>query len=140
MLKTKHSLFHKPSKEYDIPLMLPKLTISNHVIDRQEFIKMLGVLLDENLNWKEHIKYTENEIAKNLGLLYQARPILERNALLALYCSYIQTYITMPILLGAVPAGQTLKKLTANKNMQYVLSLTKTNLCRQGKFLRKRKC
>ena len=138
--KTKHSLFHKPSKEYDIPLMLPKLTISNHVIDRQEFIKMLGVLLDENLNWKEHIKYTENEIAKNLGLLYQARPILERNALLALYCSYIQTYITMPILLGAVPAGQTLKKLTANKNMQYVLSLTKTNLCRQGKFLRKRKC
>ena len=95
--KTKHSLFHKPSKEYDIPLMLPKLTISNHVIDRQEFIKMLGVLLDENLNWKEHIKYTENEIAKNLGLLYQARPILERNALLALYCSYIQTYKTMPI-------------------------------------------
>ena len=32
--------------------MLPKLTISNHVIERQEFIKILGVLLDENLNWK----------------------------------------------------------------------------------------
>ena len=91
--KTKYSFFHKPSKKDDIPLMLPKLTISNHVIERQEFIKFLGVLLDENLNWKEHIKYTENKIAKNLGLLYKARLFLERNALLALYYSYIQTYI-----------------------------------------------
>ena len=91
--KTKYSFFHKPSTKHDIPLMLPKLTISNHVIERQEFIKFLGVLLDENLNWKEHIKCTENKIAKNLGLLYKARPFLERNALLALCYSYIQTYI-----------------------------------------------
>ena len=61
--KTKYSFFHKPSKIDDIPLMLPKLTISN-VIERQEFIKFLGVLLDENLNWKEHIKYTENNSKK----------------------------------------------------------------------------
>ena len=66
-------------------LLLPKLSISNHVTERQEFIKFLGVLLDENLNWKEHIKYTENKTAKNLGILYKARPFLERNALLALY-------------------------------------------------------
>ena len=65
--------------------MLPKLTISNHVIERQEFIKFLEVLLDENLNWEEYIKYTENKIAKNLGLLYKTRPFLERNALQALY-------------------------------------------------------
>ena len=68
--KTKHSCFHKPSKKDDMPLMLPKLTISNQVIERQKFIKFLGVLVDENLNWKEHIRHTENKIAKNLGLLY----------------------------------------------------------------------
>ena len=65
--KTKCSCFHKPSKKDDISLMQPKLTTCNHVIERQEFIKFLGVLLDENLNWKEHIKHTENKIAKNLG-------------------------------------------------------------------------
>ena len=54
--------------------MLPKLAISNYVTERQEFIKFLGVLLEENLNWKEHIEYTENKIAKNLGLLYKVRP------------------------------------------------------------------
>ena len=56
--------------------MLRKLTISHHVLERQEFIKFLGVLLDENMNWKEHITYKENKIAKNLGLLYKAIPFL----------------------------------------------------------------
>ena len=75
MLKNpKYSCFHKPSKKDDTPLMLPKLITSNHVIVRQEFIKFFGVLKGENLNWKEHIKYTENKIAKKLGLLYKAKP------------------------------------------------------------------
>ena len=65
--------------------MLSNLTISNHVIERQKFIKFLGVLLDENLNWKKHIKYRENKRAKNLGLLYKTRPFLGRNVLLAFY-------------------------------------------------------
>ena len=39
--KTKYSFFHKPSKKDDIPLMLPKLPISNHVVERQVFIKFL---------------------------------------------------------------------------------------------------
>ena len=91
--KTKFSFFHKPSKKDDIPLMLPKLTISNHVIKRLKFFKFLGVLLAENLIWTEHIKRTEKKIAKNLGLLYKARPFLERNVLLALNYSYIPTYI-----------------------------------------------
>ena len=60
--------FHKPSRKDDIPLMLPKLTISDHVIEKQEFIEFLGVLLDENLNRKEHIKYSENKIVKDLGI------------------------------------------------------------------------
>ena len=58
----------------DITLMLPKLAISTYVIEGQEFIKFLGVLLDENLNWNERIKYTENKIVKKkLGLVYKAR-------------------------------------------------------------------
>ena len=119
--------------------MLPKLTISNHVIESQVFIKFLGVPLDENLNWNEHIKYTENKIAKNLRLLYQARPFLERNALLALHYSYIQTYINYANTAWGSTCRTNLKKLTANKNMQYILFLIKTNLRTQGKFLRSKK-
>ena len=113
--KTKYSCFHKPSKKDDIPLMLPKLTISNHVIERQEFIKYLGVLLDENLTWKEHIKHTENKIAKNLGRLYKARPFLERSALLALYYSYIQTYINYANIAWGSTCRTNLKKINGQQ-------------------------
>ena len=137
--KTKYSCFLKPGKKDDIPLMLPKLTISNHVIERQEFIKFLGVLLDENLYWKEHIKYTENKIAKNLGFLYQARPFLETNALLALYYSYIQTHINYSNIAWGSTFRTKLKKINSQQKHAYVLFLTKTNLRTQGKFLRSRK-
>ena len=69
---TKYSFSHKRSKLHDIPLLLPKLKINNYEIKRAESIKFLGVLLDQNLTWKPHIKYIENKIAKNIGLLFKA--------------------------------------------------------------------
>ena len=111
--KTKYSCFYNPSKKDDIPLMLAKLSISNHATERQEVIKFFGALLDENLNWKEHIKYTENKIAKNLGLLYKARLFLERNALLALYYSYIQSYINYANIAWGSTCWTNLKKINS---------------------------
>ena len=64
MEKTKYSLLHRPSQKDDIPLPLPKLIINNYEIQREESIKFLGVLLDQHLTWKEHIKLTKNKIAK----------------------------------------------------------------------------
>ena len=66
--QTKYSLFHKPSRRDDLPLLLPKLLIKKHQVERVELIKFLGVLLDENLSWKDHFKYTENKVAKNIDL------------------------------------------------------------------------
>ena len=62
-------------------------------MERSECLKFLGVLLDENLCWKEHIKYIESKIAKNIGLLYKAKPHIDKHSLLSLYHSYIHSYI-----------------------------------------------
>ena len=91
--KTKFSIFHKASRRDDLPLVLPKLFINNQVIKRQSSIKFLGILLDENLSWKEHLKLTENKVAKNIGLIYKAKSYLNKDSLLALYFSYIHSYI-----------------------------------------------
>ena len=85
--KTKHFFFHKTSKNDDVPLKLPRFQINNYNIERIPSIKFLGVLLDENLLWKHHIKYTQNKISKNIGILYKARDYLRK-----VYCHY-----TMPI-------------------------------------------
>ena len=58
--KTKYSFFHKPRQKENIPLLLRKLIINNYEIQQTESIKFWGVLLDENLSWKKHIKYNEN--------------------------------------------------------------------------------
>ena len=90
--KTKYSFFHKPSKKDDIPLHLSKLIFNNYEIQREESIKFLGVLLDQHLTWKEHIKLTENSILYK-DILYKARPYLDKRALLSLYYSYIHSYL-----------------------------------------------
>ena len=79
--KTKYSLFHKPSRKDDLPLLLPRLLIKKHKVERVKSITFLGVLLDENLSWKDHIKYIENKVAKNIGLLYRAKLFLDKNSL-----------------------------------------------------------
>ena len=64
------------------PLRLRKLIINNYKKLREESIKFLGVLLGQHLTWKEHIKLTENKIAKNIGIIYTARPYLDKRDLL----------------------------------------------------------
>ena len=94
--KTKYSLFHKPSWVDDLPLQLPKLSINNQEIKRTaSYSKFLGALLDENLSSKDHLKYTENKIAKSIGLMYKAKPFLDKDfySLLSLYFFYIHSYI-----------------------------------------------
>ena len=59
--ETKCSLFHKPSRVNDLSLQLPKLSINNQEIKRTCYPKFFGVILDENLEWKKHLKYTENK-------------------------------------------------------------------------------
>ena len=35
-----------------------------------ESVKFVGVLLDEHLSWKDHIKYVENKVAKIWFIIY----------------------------------------------------------------------
>ena len=71
--KTNYTLFHKNSTKDDLPLKLPDLKIVNNVLKRQTSIKFLGVMLDENISWKEHIKTVENKLSKNNGLFWKAK-------------------------------------------------------------------
>ena len=71
--KTIYTLFHKNSTKDELPLKLPDLKIVNRVLKSQISIKFLGVMLDENISWKGHIKTVENKLSKNIGLLCKAK-------------------------------------------------------------------
>ena len=46
-------------------------------------MKFIRVLLDQELTWKKYIKLTENKIAKNIGILYEARSYLDQKYTMA---------------------------------------------------------
>ena len=83
--KTKYTFFHPPHSKDNIPLKLPALTINETEIKRETVIKFLGVLLDENFTWKNHIDYIQNKISTNVGLLYQSRYFLDEKSTKQLY-------------------------------------------------------
>ena len=94
----------------------------------QTLYKCLSVLLDENSTWKSHIKYIENKIAKTIGLLFEAKPFLNKQSLLSLYYLYIHSYINY----ANVHCGSTymtnVKKLFSQQN--YAMRI----ICNKEKF------
>ena len=76
------------------------------VKQNDQSVLFLGVFLDENLCLKEHIKYSESKIAKNIGLLY-----IDKHSLLSLYHSYIHSYINYGNITWGSTARTNLKKI-----------------------------
>ena len=91
--KTKYVFFHKPRKKKDLPSNLPVLKINDTVIKREQSLKFLGVIIDENLNWKNHIDLLVNKISKNIGILYKASKLLNFSCLRNIYFALIHSYI-----------------------------------------------
>ena len=69
----KYTLFLKPNKVDDIPLKLPELNINNVNIKRVLSMKFLGVIFDQHLNWKEHLKLIENKTSKCIGIMHKVK-------------------------------------------------------------------
>ena len=129
--KNKDSFFHKDSKKENTLLQLPNLTIINHKIKREESIKFLGFLLDENLIWKENLEYIENRCAKNIGLLHKVKHHLNKKCLLHLYYSHVHTcmnYANIATHIYYAYISQAWNYFTVTKSIQYALCIIMPNL------------
>ena len=71
----------------------------------------MGVIIDESLNWNKHIKTIENKIAKNIGILYQAKPFLDINSLKKLYFAFVNSYLNYCNIVWASTYKTNLKKI-----------------------------
>jgi hypothetical protein len=89
VLKTNYMLFKKSKQVSNVELFM-----NNCKINRVHVTKFLGVMMDENLNWKEHISYVKTKISKNIAVLYRARKLFCENVIRTLYCSLILPYMT----------------------------------------------
>ena len=64
-----------------------KITINDTQIERVSVTKFLGVFIDEKLNWSEYINKVNSKLSKCVSIIYKARELVSKDALIILYNS-----------------------------------------------------
>ena len=93
--KTKFIIFHTSNKENTY---IPIIEINNLKIDRVGKFNFLGVILDENLNWKDHINKISTKISRVTGILCKMKHSMPPFILKTIYNSLIVPHLTYGIL------------------------------------------
>ena len=68
------------------------IKIENEPVTQVKKTKFLGVIIDCNLTWKEHISYISGKIAKGVRILTKARKLLNKTTLMNLYYTFVYPY------------------------------------------------
>ena len=88
LTKTNYMIFCNRKIPNDI-----SISINSVEIDRVFSTKFLGVIVDEKLNWKEHISRVRGKLSKGLAIMYKAKTRLNEKSLLTLYYALFLPYI-----------------------------------------------
>ena len=67
----------------------PDFIIGSESISRVSSTKTLGVLVDENITWGNHIDYVAKKAAKGIGLLRRSKDLLDSNTLKTIYSAIV---------------------------------------------------
>ena len=98
--KSNYVIFHAPQKKitYQVNLSLHKCSLK-----QESSTKYLGVVIDENLNWKSHVSHIESKIKRGVSVISKLRHTVTKSILLNLYYSLIYPYL----IYGLVAWGNT---------------------------------
>ena len=66
----------------------------NVALECKESVRYLGVIIDNNLSWKQHIDRVAIKISGTVGLSCKLRHFLPRHTLLTIYRSLVTPYLT----------------------------------------------
>ena len=106
---------------------LPQINIfdneqnKNVILEHKNCIKFLGLLIDENLSWKDHIHTLTTKISKTVGLITKLRHIVPNQTLLNIYKSLIAPSMTYGLTSWGNASETLLNKVLVLQNMHSVL-------------------
>jgi len=70
-----------------------KIHLNIHNIERKNYIKYLGIYLDEHLQWGPQIQHVNKKLAKNVGIINKLRYYLDFHMLKQLYYTLIYPHL-----------------------------------------------
>ena len=69
------------------------LNIDGQVIAKVTSLNFWGVIIDDKLNWRDHVSFVCRKVARGLGVIIKARKVLQKESLISLYYSFIYPYL-----------------------------------------------
>ena len=69
------------------------LKIKNKIIDEVENARFVGVIVDQNLSWHQHINEVKEKISKITGVFYRLRHFVPQYVLVMLYNAFVLPHL-----------------------------------------------
>ena len=67
--------------------------IDGQVIAEITSSTFLDVIIDDKLNWRDHVSFVCRKVARGLRVIIKARKVLQNESLISLYYSFIYPYL-----------------------------------------------
>ena len=124
--KTNYMIFTR-KKQLDIQNFKPKM--NNIPIEQKRTARFLGVLIDDQLTWKNHISAINSKMSKYVGILYKLKNILPLKARILIFHSFVQSQLNYCSLVWGLSAKFHIESLftTQKKAMRAIMPGYTTN-------------
>ena len=121
--KTSFTIFH--SRKNGNHACIDSFYFNGTRIRKSNFTKYLGLVIDENLTWKQHVNDLRNSLLKYIGIFYHISDILPVDTAVQIYYSFIYSRLTYAIEVYGTACATVLKPLQTFQNRILKLLLKK---------------
>jgi hypothetical protein len=88
--KTNFMLFAPHSVAVTCPNILH---FDAHDVKRVNFVRYLGLIIDSDLTWKQHVQCVNDRITKGVALIKKCSHFMPSECLIQMYCAFIYCYL-----------------------------------------------
>ena len=89
--KTELLIFRHPNKKINYDL---KIKIDGKRLIPSKYIKYLGIVIDEHLNWDYHVDTLAPKLARAIGMLMKVRHYVPKPTLRTIYFGLVESILT----------------------------------------------
>ena len=102
----------------------PTINLNNVEVERSPFQKHLGVILDEKLNFKQHVDNAISKINKGIVVIKKLRYSLPRNSLITIYKVFLRPLIDYGDIIYDQPHNESFCEKTEAVQYKAALAIT----------------
>ena len=92
------------------------VVMNENVLRRKDFVKYLGVYIDEKLTWSVHINKLSLQLDKHNAMLYQIRDYVTPHTLNMLYYSFVYSSLNYGIIVWGAATQNQLQEINLRMN------------------------